>query len=69
MELAITRTIRNEIEGVRRKGRREGRKEGKISVAKNLLTMGYSIDQVGKMAELNESELKELKEKSRNKNT
>ena len=59
MELAITRTIRNEIEGVRRKGRREG----KISVAKNLLTMGYSIDQVGKMAELNESELKELKEK------
>ena len=63
MELAITRTIRNEIEGVRRKGRREGRKEGKISVAKNLLTMGYSIDQVGKMAELNESELKELKEK------
>ena len=65
MELAITRTIRNEIEGVRRKGR----KEGKISVAKNLLTMGYSIDQVGKMAELNESELKELKEKTRNKNT
>lgn len=73
MELAITRTIRNEIEGIRRKGRREGKKEGiregKISVAKNLLTMGYSIDQVGKMAELNESELKELKEKTRNKNT
>ena len=38
-------------------------------MAKNLLTMGYSIDQVGKMAELNESELKELKENTRNKNT
>ena len=73
MELAITRTIRNEIEGERRRGRREGRregikegrKEGKISVAKNLLTIGYSIDQAGKIAELNKSELKELKEKAR----
>ena len=67
MELAITRTIRNEIEGERRRGRREGikegRKEAKISVAKNLLTMGYSVSQVEEITELSEKEVEKLKTK------
>ncbi len=59
MELAISKTIHDEIVTRERRGEKQGRK----NVAKKLLIMGYSIDEVGKITELSKKEVEELKSK------
>lgn len=65
MELAISKTIHDEIvtreKRGEKRGERRGEKQGRMNVAKNLLTMGYSINQVGEITELSETEVKRLK--------
>ena len=60
MELAVSRMIRNEING--KVKRRE--KLGRINVAKNLLVMGYEVDEVGRITELSVEEIRKLKNRS-----
>jgi len=45
-----------------REGKLEGIKKGKITTAKNLLKMGYSIKEISKATELDIEEIKTLKE-------
>ena len=69
MELAVSRMIRNEINGKVKRGERRGEKRGerlgRINVAKNLLVMGYEVDEVGKITKLSEEEIRKLKNRSK----
>lgn len=60
MELAVSRMIRNEINGKVKRGEKLGR----INVAKNLLVMGYEVDEVGRITELSVEEIRKLKNRS-----
>ncbi len=48
----------------RQEGRAEGQTEGKIEVAKNLLNMGLSVENIAKATGLNAEEIKKLKQPS-----
>ena len=61
MELAVSRMIRNEINGKVKRGEKRGERLGRINVAKNLLVMGYEVDEVGKITKLSEEEIRKLK--------
>ena len=64
MELAVSRMIRNEINGKVKRGKIQGERLGRINVAKNLLVMGYEVDEVGRITELSVEEIRKLKNRS-----
>ena len=45
----------------RREGYQEGMKESSIAIAKNLLKMKYSIEQVSKITDLSKEEIEKLR--------
>ena len=61
MELAITRTIRNDI----KEKRREGKKLNKIETAKRLLKRNYKIEEIEYITQLDKKEINKIKKKCR----
>lgn len=63
--LAIKERIDAEFRSYREKGLREGRKEGRkeerCKIAKNLLKMGYDIEEIRKITNLRDKEIEKLK--------
>ena len=59
MELAVSRMIRNEINGKVKRGEKLGR----INVAKNLLVMGYEVDEVERITKLSLEEIEKLRKR------
>ena len=61
------KAIRDE-KSMREAGREEGREESKIEIAKRLLKLGISIEDVEKATELTKEEIKKFTQNSQNKN-
>jgi predicted transposase/invertase (TIGR01784 family) len=60
-DLKAMRDYKAELKTAERKGREEGREEGKIEVAKSLLKMGLSIEQIAAGTGLTVEEIRKLR--------